>query len=786
MIGSKLRLVRVLSLGTSVLGFTTATHAAAQVMPSAAPVDQVPAPPALPPASTNDLGSQDIIVTAQKRSQTLSDVPVSVTALTGAQLVSKGINDVQDLVKVTPGLTFADTGKAAPIFSLRGVGFFDNTIGARPTVSVYMDEAPLPFSIEAKAGAFDLERVEVLKGPQGTLFGQSSTGGAINYIAAKPTNVFSAGISASYGRFNMTDVQAHVSGPLTSTLNARVAVHTQQSSDWQRSYTRDDTIGRQNFTQARLLLDWKPTDKLTVLANVNGFYDGSDNQAPQFIGAFKSRAYTPLLLTYPTAPQNDRAADWNPGSDFPRKNSFYQGVLRADYEVSGQLTLTSLTSYSREHVNSYLSDGTTLNNFNVTDVGTVDSISEEVRASGDIGPLHYIVGANYQHDTTDELVATLTGYATTTPIAGDNDAAFAHQKFDTKAVFADATYQVATRLRLTGGIRYTRQDLDYSGCLRVQNRFSATTYTGTINFVRAGAGLGPIAALSVGQCASLNAQYNPALASGSLNEDNISWRAGLDFKPTPRTLLYVNVSKGYKGGSISAPGASSVEQFRPVTQESVLAYEAGIKTSLFNRTLDITAAGFYYDYQDKQLLGRNVFTPNIFGAQSALVNIPKSRIVGAEAQATVRPVQGLSLSAAATYLDTTVRGDFINYSLLGAQANFGGNAFPYTPKLQLVFDAEDRFPISPMLVGYIGANANYRSSTTSGFGGDPRLNIDSYWLADVRAGIEAANGRWSAGFYGRNIFNQYYFNNVAAGGDTLRRYTGMPATYGVQLSFKFD
>ena len=771
------------------LALTTAAHAQ---VPVPGPQEPTPDDPvatlpsserALPPTS-DDFGGQEIVVTAQKRAQTLSDVPVSVTALTGAQLVSKGINDVQDLVKVTPGLSFADTGKAAPIFSLRGVGFFDNTIGARPTVSVYIDEAPLPFSIQAKAGSFDLERVEVLKGPQGTLFGQSSTGGAINYIAAKPTDAFSAGISASYGRFNMTDIQAHVSGPLTNTLNARIAVHTQQSSGWQYSYTRDDTIGSQNFTQGRLLLDWTPTDKLTVAVNVNGFYDGSENQAPQFIGAYKSRAFTPLLLTYPTAPAKSRAADWNRYQNFPRKNSFYQGVLRADYEVSDALTLTSLTSYSREHVNSYLSDGTTLNNFNVTDVGTVKSLSEELRASGDVGPFHYLVGANYQHDTTDELVSTLTAYATTTPIAGDDDAALAHQRFNTKAVFADATYNLAARVRLTAGIRYTRQDLDYSGCLTVQNQFSATTYTATINAVRAGARLGPIPTLGVGQCASLDANYNPALAVGSLDEDNVSWRAGLDFKPTPRTLLYANLSRGYKAGSISAPGASSIEQFRPVTQESVLAYEAGIKTSLFDRVLDVTAAGFYYDYDDKQLLGRNVFTPNIFGAQSALVNIPKSRIIGAEAQATVRPARSLSLTAAATYLDTKIKGDFVNYSLLGIQANFRGSAFPYTPKWQLVFDAEERPRISPTLNGLIAANANYRSATTAGFGGDPRLNIDSYWLVDVRLGVEAADGRWSATLYGRNIFDKYYWNNVAAGGDTRRRYSGMTATYCIQLSFQ--
>ena len=764
----------LLAVGVSAISLAPQAHAQ----------DATATPPAAESSDVPDY-SNDIVVTAQKRKQTLSDVPSSITALTGGQLTEKGINDVQDLVKVTPGLSYVDSGKAAPVFSLRGVGFYENAIGGRPTVSVYIDEAPLPFSIQTKSAAFDLERVEVLKGPQGTLFGQSSTGGAINYIAAKPTKDFSAGITASYGSYNMTDAQGYVSGPLSSTLSARLAVHTQQSGDWQRSYTRTDTIGRQNFTQARLLLDWKPTDRFSVLINVNGFYDGSDNQAPQFVGAFKTRAFTPLLNTYPIAPRDPRAADWMAGMDFRRDNKFYQGILRADYEVSKALTITSLSTYSHESVNSLIGDGLNLGNFNVRDVGWVESFSSELRASGDVGKLHYLVGGNYQYDRTSEIQETLTPYATSTPIAGDDDAAIGRQKFSTVAAFADATYQLGSQVRLTAGVRYTRQNLDYNGCLAVFNQTSAVTYTATINSIRAGAGLPPIATLPVGACASLDANRNPALAVGSLDEDNVSWRGGIDFKPTPGTMLYVNVSKGYKAGSTPVPGASSIEQFRPVKQESVLAYEAGIKTTLFDHKLDFTAAAFYYDYRDKQLLGRNVFTPNIFGAQSALVNIPKSRIFGAEAQLTVRPVSGMTLTAAGTYLDTKVTGDFTNYSLLGVLTSFKGSPFPYTPKWQLVFDGEERVPVSSSIDGILGWNVSYRSDTIAGFGGDPRLKINAYWLVDLRAGVQSPDGKWKAEFYARNLMNQYYWNNVSAGGDTLRRYAGMPATYGIQVGYKF-
>jgi outer membrane receptor protein involved in Fe transport len=738
-----------------------------------------------------DTGIADIVVTAQKRQQTLSDVPMSITALTGSQLLSKGISDVQDLVKVTPGLSYLDSGRGVPVFSLRGVGFFDASIGARPTVSVYIDEAPLPFSIEAKGASFDLERVEILKGPQGTLFGASSTGGAINYIAAKPTSDFQAGFTGSYGRFNTVDLQGYVSGPIAPTINARLAVRTVHGDDWQQNYTRHDTLGAQNFTQARLLVDWKPTDRITVRLNVNGSYDRSDTQAPQFQGVSKPSPVIPLLVSYPTAPANDRAADWDPNSDFRRHNGFIQSSLRVDYDVSEAFKLTSLFSYAHQHIDTFSdADGTALTNINIGVKGKLDSVSEELRASGDVGRLHYLVGGSYAGDITHENDDLFQPYSSSntpaTPL--DEPGTLSSQNFKTYAAFADATYKLTDKLRFNAGVRYTKQDLDYNACLYVADQNSANAFTTIINGLRAkpaNGSLPPIAPLVVGQCASLDSGINPARIFGTFNESNVSWRAGLDYKPTKRTLLYVTVSKGYKGGSSPATGASSIDEFTPVKQESVLSYEAGIKTALFNRVLEFSAAGFYYDYHDKQLLGRAIFTPNIFGPLQALINVPKSRIVGAEGQITLRPVRALTLSAAGTYLDSKVRSSFSNYDIIGNPIQLKGDRFPYTSKWQLVLDGEWKPPLTETLNGVLGANASYRSSTVAGFGGDPRLDIDSYWLVDLRAGVEARNGRWSAQVYGRNIFNQYYWNNVAAQTNSVRRYAGMPATYGVQVSFKF-
>lgn len=746
-------------------------------------------------AASPDTGIADIIVTAQKRNESLLNVPLSVTAVSGQQMIEKGITNVQDLVKVTPGLSYVDTGRGAPVFSLRGVGFFDQSIGSRPTVSVYTDEAPIPFSIEAVGASLDLQRVEVLKGPQGTLFGQNATGGAINYIAAKPTDVFAAGATVDYGRFNTVDAQGYVSGPVTPTLDVRVTGRITRGGEWQSSYTRHDTLGAKRFYQGRVIAAWKPIDGLKISLNVNGFYDGGDTQAPQY-SSFKPQiaslvSVVPLLAAYPTAPANDRAADWNPGEDYRRHNGFVQSNLRIDYELTNNVTLTSLTSGSHEHIRMLTDgDGTALNNYDIPVRGSITSVYQEFRLTGSTSRLDYILGANYAHDETSETNGVIQPYSTATvSVAGsptpiDYGQSNNNQAFDTKAVYGDVTYALSGTLKVQGGLRYTDTDLHYNGCFTAQDVNTTAPYTILGNQTRAKLGLGPLPLFAVGQCLNIDLSGNPGRFYGRLHEHNLSWRAGVQFKPTTNTLLYANVSKGYKAGSSPAASALNSAQFTPVKQESILAYEAGFKSTLLNRKIEVTGAGFYYDYRDKQLLGRNIFVA-VLGPLSALVNVPKSRVYGAEGQITVRPVRGLSLSAAGTYLNTKVVGSFLNYSIIGVQTDFKGSPFPYTPKWQLVFDGEYDFPISSSLKGVVGGNANYRTATIAGFGTDPRLAIGSYWLVDLRAGIGAADGKWKVQLYGRNVTNQYYWSNVAASVDNTRRFAGVPATYGVQFSYKF-
>ena len=184
----------------------------------------------------------DIIVTAQKRSERLRDVPVSVTAVLGDQLVKMGISSPADLEKIAPGFTYRLSQNGTPVFSIRGIGYYSESFAVGPAVTVYTDQVPLPYGRMAAGATLDLERVEVLKGPQGTLFGQNSTGGAVNYIAAKPTDEFEGGVDATYGRFNQLELGGFISGPISETLKFRLAVKSEQRGEWQKSSTRDDEL----------------------------------------------------------------------------------------------------------------------------------------------------------------------------------------------------------------------------------------------------------------------------------------------------------------------------------------------------------------------------------------------------------------------------------------------------------------------------------------------------------------------------------------------------------------
>jgi len=764
---------------------------------------------------SSDSGIQEIIVTAQKRNESVNRIPMTITALTGDALLQKGIANPADLTKVVPGFIYTESPRGTPIFAIRGIGFDDNTLGSASTVALYTDEVPLSYSVQGRFAALDVERIEVLKGPQGILFGQNSTAGAINFIAAKPTGEFTAGFDGSFGRFNTVDARAFASGPITDELRVRVAIMGVRGDGWQKSITRDDTLGAKRQIAGRVITEWTPTDALTVKLMVNAWMDESDTQAAQLIAAYPliPDAAVRDYSFYPIPPRKNRAADWDtsarslstglrPHGPLRRDDNFFQPSLRIDYQVTDDVKITSITSYSRYNQDFTQDvDGSDLNNFAMNSVGDIRSFNQELRIAGEFNRLKWIVGGNYQRDR----VFNSTWYWNPESSVRDGfldlqtSRSHDHQKIRDIAGFGNLDYLLTDTLTLSAGIRYTKDKRSYSGCTAdAGDGNQAHAYNIVLGLV------GTPNEIQPGGCTT-SSMGIPGLANFELSEDNVSWRAALSWQATPTTMLYANVTKGYKSGGFPAVNTADAIQLRGVTQESVLAFEAGVKAGLFNRRAQINIAGFYSDYRDKQLRGRILDPFGVFGVLDALLNIPKSRVYGAEAQLQLLPVDALNINFAGTYVNTRVTRDFFAYDPVGNLINYRGLGFPHTPKWNLSASADYTVPISNALKGFVGIDASYHSATSSLFNRpdltgmaplDPKfkpgVNVDpdvfrikEYSIVDLRLGIEQGDGAWRAWIWGKNIFDTYYRLNSTQSIDSLYALTGMPATYGVSVSFRF-
>ncbi|MEH6487978.1 TonB-dependent receptor [Hyphomonas oceanitis] len=750
--------------------------------------------PALVPAEEVAEESQrtlgNIIVTAQKREQRLNDVGLSVQAIGAEAIADRGITETADLVKLVPGFTYTPSPYASEVFTLRGVGLYDNALAAAPSVSVYLDEVPLAFPYFAKAAALDVERVEVLKGPQGTLFGQSSTGGAVNFIAAKPTDTFRAGANTTINAFGGVELGGYLSGPIAPTLNGRIALKTFQGGAWQESTSRDDKLGDRDLAEGRILLDWVPSDRLKVSLNVNGYRDQSDPLAPSLIRVAPT---DPSLiapgfdLSVPASGSRD--ADWPQG--YPMlDNSFWQVALRGDYELGDSMTVTSISSYQDAGIDQQLPfSGTPFPYQNLDVFGNIRSYNQELRLSGDAAGLNWLFGGSYEYVNADDHIRYDQSIVSNrqpipfVPAYNSVETALRHSA-DTYAVFANLEYVATDALTVRGGVRYTNSEARGTGCSFSDDPGNEL---GQLFEVLQSVVKGSAVPSAPGDCLSLDENFDPSNAALDLEEDNVSWRVGADYKLANDVLLYGVASRGYKAGMFPNVAASRVSQYAPAVQEKLDAFEVGFKAPLARNLVQLNGSAFYYDYTDKQFRG-TVLDP-VFGKLEREINIPKSEIMGAELEILAEPVDGLRLSGGATYLDTKVTDSFQTFTSDGDPLDAKGSRLPFAPEWQIVADGEYAFAAGDAREAFIGAGLTYHSGDNSSLRtsnvGAPEFDIDAYTLVDLRAGIGSEDGRWRAMVFVKNLGDETTWNTVFRTIDTFFRYQGAPRTAGVSLRLEY-
>ena len=501
---------------------------------------QVPAA-ALAQSATMQL--EEVLVTAQKREQRFGDVGISGTAYTGEALAEAGVAQLTDLALLTPNVQIKYVmANSIPNVTIRGIGLNDYAANNNPAAGIYIDDVYLVSPAMLTFGMFDLERVEVLKGPQGTLFGRNTTAGTINFISKKPGDQLDGYLTLDVGNYERILAEGAIGGPFTDTLSARFAIQTiQQGEGFQTNRLNGQKIGEVDRTSARGELQWKPSDDVNVLLSLYGGKDKSDVWL--------------IKIDNPFTTEDDGDTDpYRSGaSNDPHMDLENTGAnLTIDWSLSDALTLTSVTGYqdfSRFHVEDR--DATSLIMLDGTFDNQIDQFSEEVRLTHVGDNLVLIGGAFYGEDsvdTRDEFLATdllaLLGLAGVDVIGNEYQ-----QDTTSMALFLHSEWSFTENWKLTAGARYTDESKDFAGA-----------YT----FLIAGGTEVPL--------------YPDVV--DTYDTDNVSGKIGLDYSGIEDTLLYASVSRGFKSGGFQGQLSFDPAALLPFGDEEVLAYEVGMKSRL--------------------------------------------------------------------------------------------------------------------------------------------------------------------------------------------------------------
>ena len=594
---------------------------------------------------------QEVVVTAQRREQSLLDVPVAVTALTSRSLETKGVTNSAQLAAVVPNLQVNSAyGETQPNFSLRGVSVANeyNSNQVSP-IGVYINDVYVVSRTSQGMGLFDLDRVEVLRGPQGTLFGRNTTGGAINFITREPSLTGSNGYAqVGYGSFNTVKVQAAAETTAASDqIGVRAAVNYENGDGEFRNVfpggkDPDSTDTVQGRVSVRIKPDGAPLD-LKIVA-----YGARNNptQAPVF-------GLQPFRQGLDFFQVNENRIGHN-------ETSAYGVSANLAYTLTPKLKFISITSYDRGEQNLHqAADGSPLDILDINWRSQFGQFSEEARLNYSSSGLNLIGGAYYGRDDTITDNTFDIGSVLGPGVNGGFFQHF-HQARQSYAIFAQADVNLTRKLVLTMGVRYTADRAQYKDG-------QAYLFAGDVGGVKTPLATTVPCAGPAGTCA-----YDPTARFGVRgSNDAPTGRAALSYTFDNGALVYASYNRGYRSGAFNGGGYTSSSGITFIQPETVNAYEVGAKGRFVDRRLTLAAAGFYYDYQNQQVQDTRA------GPVSFLVNAPKSEIYGAELEAAFHVSQTLSLNGALGLL----HGTYQRLTLQGT--NLAGNDLPFAPHVTL-------------------------------------------------------------------------------------------------------
>jgi iron complex outermembrane receptor protein len=734
-----------------------------------------PARAATPPAK--DSGLTEVLVTAQRRSQNVQRIGVAITAVSGATVQSRRVLQPLDLAALSPSLsTMNATTDSTPLFLIRGVGLDDFNTNNSSNVATYIDDiyASLPGFLTATL--FDLDRVEILKGPQGTLYGRNSAGGAINLISAQPTDHLTGYLDASYSRWETADVSGAISGPLSNIVTARLAfTTTEQGQGYQTDIDTGKKYGKLSRGGVRSIVDIRPNAATTLELNLHYLYDNSTPSSPSTPDV---EALAPANLPFPPPFPIAGLLNSPPGGTLVRtgglalfKHDTSAGTAGKLIVDLGRFTITSITGfdYFAEHqLDNY--DGYPAADNNYTKHFQQWQFSQEVRAASKPGGIvDWIVGADYSqnyyrnHDSLDWTF--VYGLATSITDTGKAiTAANFTQTQHAEGVYAHAETHLSPHWSIVTGLRYSHESVSFNG--------TTIDPTGLLTYSANGF-TGPIIPNTV-----------LAALDQSRSSQNVSFRAELDDHLTRQVLLYASVATGYKGGIFYGQPAQTQADWGYVEPETEITTELGAKTRLLANTLEFNAAAFDTAIRNRQsslsLYSGPVGTQPLI---AGLGNVPRARIDGVEFETHWRPIENLTIDLAGTYLDGRVTETLTNDRGLALFTPVAiGQMLPDAPRLAGNWAIAYTHPLTTALTAfaqlenhYTGAEHPYLADPTT-FGGGQSLN--------ARIGLSNPAAHWQASLWGTNLTNDRYLTYAFAGSEGQRvSFYQKPWSLGVELRY---
>jgi iron complex outermembrane receptor protein len=717
---------------------------------------------------------EEIVVTAQRRTERAQDVPISVDTVDAAMLTDAHVTNALELSQVVPAVNIQyATGTYTPF--IRGIGNPIAVAGNEASVSTYVDGFYIARVFADFLPLEDVEQIEVLKGPQGTLFGRNSTGGLINLVTRTPERDPTIEGSVGYGNYNTTTGKVYASAPLgSSSAFSFSAIGEAQDDPWGHNVTTGQDVGRGDKWRLRAKLVSSLTDTTNITfsagyAHVQNIFTPAGGPA---IGTttgnppgFPPTKYQPIGFF-------DLRGNENPET---RAKSF-DTSLRIDQKL-GELSLVSLTGYRNSRIfvfNDY--DYTPINYFNATLPDKEKQVSQEIQLlSGPGSRLNWIAGLYYLHLESAYDAAVFSGLE----FGGINAVLYGAQNTDSYSAYVQGTYEIVPKLKLTLGGRYTSDDVSGSGRTDIAAPGSSPLSAGAVIFP--------------GTTTDVDRTF-----------DKFTYRAALDFSVHEDILLYASVSSGFKSGVITTLPINTT----PALPEVVKAYELGIKSELLDRKLRLNAAVFQIDVTDPQV-------QRIVAATNEVVNAQGARSRGIEAELEAAVVPGLQVRASSTFLDakytsfqdapfTTGTNQLVNGVVPGCSVPAAGNIDPanggnvgYCPG-NASGNKMSRTPTVTASLGLnwtvpVGAKFKLRLapslSYNSGFYWDPdnRTRQPSYSLLNFTATLATADNRWAVRAWASNLTNKHYYAYVAEQGDQTGNSSvpAAPRLMGAAIDFKF-